>query len=46
MFGGRKVIRAIAGRRLNATMLKPLVQGGGLAATLIVEGGIAPGGQK
>lgn len=39
MFGGRKVIRAIAGRRLNAAMLKPLVQGGGLAATLIVEGG-------
>ncbi len=39
MFGGRKVIRAIAGRRLNAAMLKPLVLGGGLAATLIVEGG-------
>lgn len=39
MFGGRKVIRAIAGRRLNAALLKPLVQGGGLAATLIVEGG-------
>ncbi len=39
MFGGRKVIRAIAGRRLNAALLKPLVTGGRLAATLIVEAG-------
>lgn len=39
MFGGRKVIRATTGRRINANLLKPLVQGGRLAATLIVEGG-------
>lgn len=39
MFGGRKVVRAVAGRRINANLLKPLVQGGRLAATLIVEGG-------
>lgn len=39
MFGGQKVIRAIAGRRLNANMLKSILQGGRLAATLIVEGG-------
>lgn len=39
MFGGRKVIRATTGRRLNTNLLKPLVQGGRLAATLIVEGG-------
>lgn len=39
MFGGRKVIRSAAGRRINANLLKPLVQGDTLAATLIVEGG-------
>lgn len=39
MFGGRKVIRATTGRRINANLLKPLVQGGRLAGTLIVEGG-------
>jgi DNA polymerase-3 subunit delta len=38
MFGGSKVVRAIAGRRINAASLKSLV-GEALAATLIVEAG-------
>lgn len=38
MFGGSKVVRAIAGRRINAATLKSLV-GEALAATLIVEAG-------
>lgn len=39
MFGGRKVVRASTGRRINTQYLKPLVEGGTLAATLIVEAG-------
>lgn len=39
MFGGRKVVRTSTGRRVNALTLKPLVEGGTLAATLIVEAG-------
>ncbi len=39
MFGGRKIVRAIAGRRLNTNMLKPLVEEGNLEGILIVEGG-------
>jgi DNA polymerase-3 subunit delta len=39
MFGGGKVIRAIAGRRVTAAVLEPLLEGGTLAATLIVEAG-------
>lgn len=39
MFGGRKVVRASTGRRINTNALKPLVEGGGLAGTLIVEAG-------
>jgi DNA polymerase III subunit delta len=39
MFGGRKVVRAIAGRRINANALKPLVETGKLEGFLIVEAG-------
>lgn len=39
MFGGRKIVRATAGRRLNADIIKPLVQGSTLAGVLIVEAG-------
>ena len=39
MFGGSKVVRATAGRRINAAALQPLLDGGTLAATLIVEAG-------
>jgi DNA polymerase-3 subunit delta len=39
MFGGRNVVRTTAGRKVNAAMLKPLIEGGTLAGTLIVEAG-------
>jgi DNA polymerase-3 subunit delta len=39
MFGGSKVVRATAGRRITAAVLQPLLEGGMLAATLIVEAG-------
>ena len=39
MFGGRKIVRATAGRRINAAALQPLLEGGTLAAALIVEAG-------
>ncbi len=39
MFGGRKVVRATAGRRINANLLKPLVERGKLEGVLIVEAG-------
>ena len=39
MFGGRKVLRAVAGRRVTAAQLKPLVEGGDLQGFLIVEAG-------
>ena len=39
MFGGPKIVRATAGRRINAAALKPLVEGGSLEGTLIVEAG-------
>lgn len=39
MFGGRKVVRTSTGRRINAQYLKPIVEGGALAATLVVEAG-------
>ena len=39
MFGGRKVVRAQAGRRLNANALRELVEGGKLEGLLIVEAG-------
>jgi DNA polymerase-3 subunit delta len=39
MFGGRKVVRATAGRRVSAAQLKPLVEDGNLEGWLIVEAG-------
>ena len=39
MFGGPKVVRATAGRRLNAAVLKPLIEGGALEGMLVVEAG-------
>ncbi|HZT46366.1 MAG TPA: DNA polymerase III subunit delta [Hyphomicrobiaceae bacterium] len=39
MFGGRKVVRATAGRRITAALLAPLVESAGLEASLIVEAG-------
>jgi DNA polymerase-3 subunit delta len=39
MFGGRKIVRAVAGRRVNANALKPLVESGRLEGFLIVEAG-------
>jgi DNA polymerase-3 subunit delta len=39
MFGGRKIVRAAAGRRVTAAALKPLVDGGELEGFLIVEAG-------
>jgi DNA polymerase III subunit delta len=39
MFGGRKVLRTIAGRRVTAAQLKPLIEGGDLQGHLIVEAG-------
>ena len=39
MFGGRKVLRTVAGRRVTAAQLKPLVEGGDLQGCLIVEAG-------
>ena len=39
MFGGRKIVRALAGRRVNANALKSLVEGGELGGFLIVEAG-------
>jgi DNA polymerase III subunit delta len=39
MFGGRNVVRALAGRRVNANALKALVEAGSLEGFLIVEAG-------
>jgi len=39
MFGGSKVVRATAGRRITAPSLQPLLAEGALAASLIVEAG-------
>ncbi len=39
MFGGSKIVRAIAGRRINANALQSVVGSDSLAATLIVEAG-------
>ncbi len=39
MFGGRKIVRAAAGRRITAASLKPLVEEGNLEGFLIVEAG-------
>lgn len=37
MFSGRKIVRAIAGRRISAQLLKPLLNDGPLEGFLIVE---------
>ena len=39
MFGGRKIVRAAAGRRINAASLKPILEVGRLEGFLIVEAG-------
>lgn len=39
MFGGRKIVRASTGRRINVQTLKPLLEGGLLAGVLVVEAG-------
>lgn len=39
MFGGRKIVRAATGRRINAAALKAIVEVGGLEGFLIVEAG-------
>src|SRR5262245_18095505 len=39
MFGGRQIVRAAAGRRVTAALLKPLIEEGPLAGSLIVEAG-------
>lgn len=39
MFGGRKIVRATTGRRINALTIKPLVEGEPLEGVLIVEAG-------
>jgi len=39
MFGGRKVLRAIAGRRVTAHQLRPLIEDRDLGGCLIVEAG-------
>lgn len=39
MFGGRKVVRAIAGRRIDGRSLAPLIEGAALENYLIVEAG-------
>lgn len=39
MFGGPKIVRALAGRRINAAALRPLIDDGALEGMLIVEAG-------
>jgi DNA polymerase III subunit delta len=39
MFGGRKIVRATTGRRINVLTLKPLIEGPALAGVLIIETG-------
>jgi DNA polymerase-3 subunit delta len=39
MFGGQQIVRTAAGRRINAALLKPLVEDGDLAGRLVVEAG-------
>lgn len=39
MFGGTKVIRAVAGRRVDGKALGPLIGGNGSAALVVVEAG-------
>lgn len=37
MFGGRKIVRVAAGRRVTAAVLKPLIEEGNISNALIVE---------
>ncbi|WP_072395958.1 DNA polymerase III subunit delta [Hyphomicrobium sp. CS1GBMeth3] len=39
MFGGPKIVRTTASRKVTAAALKPLLEGGGLEGMLIVEAG-------
>ena len=39
MFGGRKIIRAATGRRINTNTIKPLIDGPPLEGVLIIEAG-------
>lgn len=39
MFGGPKIVRATAGRRINTNLLKPLIEGPPLPGALVVEAG-------
>lgn len=39
MFGGRKIVRTTASRRVNAASLRPLLEGTPIAGLLIVEAG-------
>ncbi len=39
MFGGRKIVRASMGRRVNGALLRGIIEGPPLAGVLIVEGG-------
>lgn len=39
MFGGKKVVRTSVSQRINANLLKPLVEDTTLAATLVIEAG-------
>ena len=39
MFSGRRIVRAIAGRRISAQLMKPLLGSGPLEGLLIVEAG-------
>lgn len=39
MFGGRKIVRTTASRRVTVNLLKPLLQPGALAGALVVEAG-------
>jgi DNA polymerase-3 subunit delta len=39
MFGGTKIVRALTGRRVTASVLKPLIEVGGLEGHMIVEAG-------
>jgi DNA polymerase-3 subunit delta len=39
MFGGAKIVRAMAGRRIGTAAIKPLLDNNTLASTLIIEAG-------
>jgi DNA polymerase-3 subunit delta len=44
MFGGRRIVRTTAGRKINAQVLAPLLEPGAMAGALVVEAGnLRPG---